>query len=206
TDHNLEFIESPRQISQVELENKLIQSPKKPTHLASSAGLLIPLVAPLNLLICGASPDVEPVTSLANQLGWKTTVIDHRKEFARCQLFPAANNVLHIKRSEWKSFELVQFDAAIIMSHQFERDQDYLARIINSQINYIGLLGPRKRRNKLLSEIGAEFSQLEGRVFGPIGLDIGADTPETIALAIIAEIQAVKSNKKVGFCYQDETR
>ena len=189
-DHNLKFIESSKQTIVDE----------------SLEGLLVPLNAPLNLLICGASPDVEPVTSLANQLGWKTTVVDHRKEFANEQLLPKANRVLHIKRSEWNAFELAPFDAAVIMSHQFERDQDYLSRIIDSRINYVGLLGPRKRRDKLLSEIGIEFNQIEGRVFGPIGLDIGADTPETIALAIVAEIQAVKSNKKVGFCYQDETR
>ena len=168
--------------------------------------LSIPLLAPLNLLICGGSPDVPPVTSIARQLGWKTTVIDHRAEFATHAKFPQADQVALVKRGEWVDYTLDQFDAAVIMSHQFERDQAYLERLIQSEISYIGLLGPSKRRDRLLAECKTHFSAFEGRIFGPVGLDIGADTPQTIALAILAEIQAVRANKQVGFCYQDETR
>lgn len=174
--------------------------------LEQDSTLWIQLPAPLSILICGGSPDVPPVCAIAAQLGWKTTVIDHRPAFAEADKFKAANQVLLIKRSQWRSFALESFDAAVIMSHQFERDKDYLARLIDSSINYIGLLGPSQRRDELLAHCATEFTAHEGRVFGPVGLDIGANSPETIALAIVAEIQAVQAKKSVGFCYQDETR
>lgn len=172
----------------------------------SNHQLCIPLKAPHHLLICGGSPDVPPVTAIAHQVGWKTTVIDHRQNYANKNKFPFSNSVQLVKRSDWKNFDLRGFDSVIIMSHQFERDQSYLSRLIKSPISYIGLLGPRKRRDKLLEQYGTSFRLHEGRVFGPIGLDIGADTPETIALAIISEIQAVMNDKQVGFCYRDPTR
>jgi len=170
--------------------------------------------SPHHLLICGGAPDVTPVTAIAKQIGWKTTVIDHREDYARTDNFPQADHVKVIRRSMWKDFDLNFFDSAIIMSHQFERDQSYLSRLIKSNIGYIGLLGPTNRRNKLLEQCETDFSKQEGRVFGPVGLDIGADSPETIALAIISEIQAVINNKqspcqsqnKINFCYQDPNR
>jgi len=166
--------------------------------------------APHHLLICGGAPDVAPVTAIANQIGWKTTVIDHREDYAKNDNFPLAAHVKVIRRSMWKDFDLSIFGSAIIMSHQFERDQSYLSRLIKSNIGYIGLLGPTNRRNKLLEQCETVFSKQEGRVFGPIGLDIGADSPETIALAIISEIQAVTNDKqnhnKINFCYQDPNR
>ena len=171
-----------------------------------SNNLSFELIKPHHVLICGASPDVPPVTAIAHQIGWKTTVIDHRKDFAKIERFADADSVEHVKRSQWQEYDLSTFDSVIIMSHQFERDQEYLTRLLASEINYIGLLGPTKRRDKLLANCKTNFENQEGRVYGPIGLDIGASSPETIALAIISEIQAVKNNKKLAFCYQDSTR
>ncbi len=164
------------------------------------------LVKPHHLLICGASPDVPPVTAIAHQIGWKTTVIDHRASAAQADRFPYAESVQLIKRSQWQDFNLAPFDSVIVMSHQFEHDQRYLKKLLSSQLDYIGLLGPTKRRDKLLANCGTHFGEHQGRVFGPIGLDIGSDSPETIALAIIAEIQAVRNKKSAISCYQDPTR
>jgi xanthine dehydrogenase accessory factor len=164
------------------------------------------MLAPHRLLICGGAPDVPPVTAIAAQIGWQTHVIDHRQDFASPDLFPDANRVSLVKRSQWKDMDLSVFDSVIIMSHQFEHDQRYLKRLLETDIQYIGLLGPSKRRDKLLENCETDFEHHEGRVFGPIGLDIGAATPETIALAIIAEIQACINHKNVGFCYQDASR
>jgi len=170
----------------------------------------IEMKAPHHLLICGGAPDILPVTAIANQIGWKTTVIDHRQDYSKNDNFPNANYVKLVKRSQWKNFDLTYFNSAVIMSHQFERDQAYLSRLLKSKINYIGLLGPTNRRDKLLEECQTDFSKQQGRVFAPIGLDIGADSPETIALAIISEIQAITNDKqqdgKINFCYQDQTR
>ena len=170
----------------------------------------VELKAPHHLLVCGASPDVPPVTAIAHHIGWKTTVIDHRKVSLNKLLFPLVDNLIHVKNSQWNDFNLSQFDSVIIMSHQYERDRDYLKQLIKSQINYIGLLGPSKRRDKLLEDIGIKFETLNNRLFGPIGLDLGAGSPEEIALAIVSEIQAVKNGKinhqQIGFCYQDNNR
>jgi len=164
------------------------------------------LKAPHHLLICGAAPDVLPITAIAHQIGWKTTIIDHRKAFADSNLFPLAEEVIHIKRSTWNDFDLSPFDSVVIMSHQFERDQSYLKKLLASSLKYIGLLGPSKRRDKLFEECESQFSEHQGRVFAPIGLDIGADSPETIALAIVSEIHAVINNKNNCHCYQDQSR
>ena len=114
--------------------------------------LIIALPAPLNLLVCGASPDVPPVVAIAAHLGWKTTVIDHRQELIELTRFPGAEAVTLVKRKAWSDFHLDSFDAAVIMSHQYERDKDYLSQLIGSKIPYLGLLGPRKRRDQLLNE------------------------------------------------------
>jgi xanthine dehydrogenase accessory factor len=164
------------------------------------------LKKPHHLLICGGSPDVPPVTAIAHQVGWKTTVIDHRPDSAQTSRFPFAESVQLVKRSQWQAFDLSPFDSAIIMSHQFEHDQRYLQTLLSSDLSYIGLLGPTKRRDQLLANCNTQFNLHQGRIFGPIGLDIGSDSPETIALAIIAEVQAIQNKKSTFSCYQDSTR
>lgn len=167
---------------------------------------IIELKSPHHLLICGGSPDVQPVTAIAHQMGWKTTVIDHRKAYADDKKFPFASHVEQVKRSMWNTFELSSFDSVVVMSHQFEMDILYLKRLITSSIPYIGLLGPIKRRDNLLQECGTHFKNLEKRLYAPIGLDLGSESPEAIALSIISEIQAVKNAKSAVFSYQDPTR
>ncbi len=88
--------------------------------------------------------------------------------------------------------------AAVVMSHHLLSDQAYLAALADSSIPYVGLLGPAPRRIRLLHEIGDKAAKLSGRLYGPIGLDIGARSPETIALAIVAEIQAVMAGREGG--------
>ena len=80
------------------------------------------------------------------------------------------------------------YDAAVVMTHNFPRDVDILRTLLASRIAYIGLLGPRTRGDELLAELHATR---EARIFSPVGLDLGAETPEEIALSIVAEIQAV---------------
>ena len=77
-------------------------------------------------------------------------------------------------------------DAAVLMTHHLGHDRAYLSQVVEASLSYIGLLGPRARRDRLLDEIGASGVH----VHGPAGLDIGAEMPESIALAIIAEIHA----------------
>jgi len=155
--------------------------------------LLIPVMPPPALLICGAGHDALPVAHLAVEMGWDCTLVDHRSGFARAERFPKACTVLNMQASELNSnLSLGEFDAAVVMSHHLEYDRHYLQQISQAGISYIGLLGPTARKDRLISEIGIKDIQIHG----PAGLDIGAEMPESIALAIIAEIHAVLNQRQ----------
>jgi xanthine/CO dehydrogenase XdhC/CoxF family maturation factor len=125
-------------------------------------------------------------------MGWDCTVVDHRPGFARPDRFPAACKVEVLQPRELsRQIDLKQVDATVVMTHHLGHDRSYLAQVVEASLTYIGLLGPRARRDRLLNEIGAT----DARVNGPAGLDIGAELPESIALAIISEIHACLNSR-----------
>ncbi len=149
--------------------------------------LLIPIMPPPAILICGAGHDALPLARLVVEMGWRCTVVDHRAGFARADRFPATCEVRVLQPSELsQQIRLDELDAAVLMTHHLGHDRSYLSQVVDASLTYIGLLGPRARRDRLLSEIGAS----DAHVHGPAGLDIGAEMPESIALAIVAEIHA----------------
>ena len=149
--------------------------------------LLIPIMPPPAILICGAGHDAVPVARLAVEMGWNCSVVDHRPGFARADRFPASCDVRVLQpASVGEHINLQHVDAAVLMTHHLGHDRAYLAQVVEAAVSYIGLLGPRARRDRLLEEIGAS----DVHVQGPAGLDIGAEMPESIALSIIAEIHA----------------
>jgi len=149
--------------------------------------LLIPIMPPPSILICGAGHDAVPVARLATEMGWNCTIVDHRSGFARADRFPTSCDVLVFQPTEIDAqVALDRLDAAVLMTHHLGHDRQYLSQVVKANVPYIGLLGPRARRDRLLGEIGAE----NVHVYGPAGLDIGAEMPESIALAIVAEIHA----------------
>jgi xanthine dehydrogenase accessory factor len=184
----------------VEFENHTITATDKPQqhNIGEHNWLAITLKPTFRILICGGAPDVPPVVNIAHQLGWQVTVIDHRPDYVKPERFNNARNVLRVKRSQWQDFDLSYFDAVVIMSHQYERDQQYLSKILDSGIPYVGILGPQQRRDKLLNDCNTTIAAHQGRVFGPVGLKLGAQTPEGIALSIVSEIQAVLTNCNGG--------
>jgi xanthine/CO dehydrogenase XdhC/CoxF family maturation factor len=158
-----------------------------------------PVELPTQLLICGAGGDAIPVHALAASLGWRVTVFDHRPAYATAAHFPQAARVICARPEELaQSLATARFDAAVVMSHHLSADATYLRLLAAQAPRYIGLLGPAHRRQRLLSEVGAAAHSLGARLHGPAGLDIGAGTPESIALAIIAQIHAVLSGKPGG--------
>jgi xanthine dehydrogenase accessory factor len=162
----------------------------------SVAYFLIPIQPPRGILILGAGPDTIPLVEIASMLGWHVTVLDHRPAYAKAEKFPRARAVQQQPASQLG--QLLQertFDAAVVMSHHLVSDELYLRQLAQSEIAYVGLLGPAPRRARLLTQLGEHAEPLAGRLHGPIGLDLGADSPETIALAIVAEIQAVTSGR-----------
>jgi len=149
--------------------------------------LTIPIKPPPEVLVCGAGMDAVPVTRLAVEMGWSCTVVDHRPGFARADRFPDSCKIIVLQPGELaEKVCLNRVDAAILMTHHLGHDRAYLSQVIEADVDYIGLLGPRTRRDRLLGEIGAD----DANVHGPAGLDIGAEMPESIALAIVAEVHA----------------
>lgn len=148
------------------------------------------------LLVLGAGPDAAPVVALAELLGWRVTVADHRPAWLeRPGLAAAESRVAGPAADIAAALPLGTFAAAIVMSHHLASDRAYLAALAPGAIPYIGLLGPPGRRDRLLRELGAAGARLTGRLHGPAGLDIGADSPESIALSILAEIHQLGSHR-----------
>jgi xanthine dehydrogenase accessory factor len=161
--------------------------------------LVVPVELPLRLLILGAGPDVQPLVEIGGLLGWQITVQDHRPAYVVAERFPHARAVvLNSANQLAQALDLTAFDAAVVMSHHLLSDQAYLEALADSPIGYVGLLGPAPRRARLLAEIGDRAAKIQSRLRGPVGLDIGASTPESIALAIAAEIQAYAAHKSGG--------
>lgn len=160
-------------------------------QVGENAIFIAPVELPPRLLILGAGADAMPVVEIAGLLGWQVTLADHRPAYAIAERFPRAQQVLMNPATElMRVVDLQSFDAAVVMSHHLPTDQTYLATLADSNIGYVGLLGPPARRTRLLAELGERAARLSGRLAGPVGLDIGAKTPEAIALAIVAEIHA----------------
>lgn len=166
---------------------------------ASATFLTMQVSLPTRLLVLGAGPDAMPLVEMAGLLDWHVTVLDHRPAYAVPERFPRAQRVsLNPTSALAETLQRERFDAAVVMSHHLLSDEQYLRALAASDIPYVGLLGPAPRRARLMHELGESAHALEGRLHGPIGLDIGANTPETIALAILAEIQAVQTGRAGG--------
>jgi xanthine dehydrogenase accessory factor len=153
--------------------------------------LRLPVMPPPSLLICGAGIDAVPVARLAIEMGWDCIVVDHRRGFANQTRFPQASDVRLLQPENLKeSVDLTHIDAVIIMSHNLVHDRQYLSQVVTESPAYIGMLGPRARRDRLLAEVGRSNGTNGLHIHGPTGLDIGAEMPNSIALSIIAEIHA----------------
>jgi xanthine/CO dehydrogenase XdhC/CoxF family maturation factor len=149
------------------------------------------LAPPPHVLICGAGPDAQPVASAARNLGWRVSVVDHRPAYAVAADFPGAEVKLCDPRSLRDSVALERCHAAVVMSHHLPSDASYLRELAQAGVPaYVGLLGPEARRSRLAQELGPVAEELRFRIRGPVGLDLGAVTPEGIALAIVGQIHA----------------
>ncbi|MGR9114648.1 MAG: XdhC family protein [Gammaproteobacteria bacterium] len=154
---------------------------------------------PWHLLVLGAGADAVPLVQCAKALGWRVTVADYRPGHIKQERFPQVDNLCHLTPQDFnENQELNRFNAMVLMTHNIEYDQRYLKAIANSRIPFIGLLGPPQRRDRLLQSLGNEAAQIRARVFGPVGLDIGAESPEEIALSIIAGIHAALNGRSGG--------
>ena len=160
--------------------------------------------APVSLVIVGAGNDAIPLADFAHILGWEITVIDGRADYATKVRYPRSSNIILSKADKAvESLSLDKRTVAVLMTHNYNYDLTVLKQLLPLKIGYVGVLGPKKKMMKMLGAIRNEGIQLRSEdlasVFGPIGLDIGADAPEEIALSAVAEIKAVLEGKKGTF-------
>ena len=144
---------------------------------------------PPALVIFGAGHDAVPLVRMAKEVGWHVTVIDGRSAYAKAERFLGADCVTVSPPS--KPIPIEDGAAVVLMTHSFSNDVALLSWLLDSPAGYIGVLGPIHRTRRILEEQGLDGS----RLYAPIGLDLGAEGPDEIALAIVAEIQAVRSGR-----------
>lgn len=159
---------------------------------------------PPRLIIFGAGYDAVPTAQFAKALGWHVTIVDFRASEVTKERFSMADEVILTRREILhKQITVDERTTAVVMTHNYLDDLEILKILMPSPVSYLGFLGAKHRTERLLQDLRAEgvdytTEQLQ-RLYAPVGIDIGADTPEAIALSIIAEIQAVLSNRYGGF-------
>ncbi len=152
------------------------------------------IAAPQKLFVVGASHDAQPVVRFAAMLGWSVTVADGRAQLAVAERFPEAERVVTIRSAT--ELGVRERDAVVLMTHSYEQDRDALTAILAlaEPPRYLGVLGARHRSSLLVSEaaamLGRTVEECCGQIYAPIGLDLGGDGAEAIALAIVAEAHA----------------
>ena len=155
------------------------------------------LDAPQRLFVFGAGDDAQPMVRMAALLGWSVIVIDARSQWTQPERFPEAERV--IVTSTLDNITIAARDAIVLMTHSYEQDRAWLAAVLPKAPCYLGLLGARHRSALLVSEAAAVLQWTVAGVceglFAPVGLDLGGDGAEAIALATVAEVQACCEGK-----------
>lgn len=158
--------------------------------------------APIRLFIFGAGFDAIPLARMAKEIGLQVTVVDRRPAYATPERFPEADAIEVLEASEIDRLGIPERSAAVVMGHHYLTDRDFLRALLPRPMRYLGLMGPRRRAEKMLKELREEGlvcgDDLLAKLHNPIGLDIGAEGPEQIALAVLSEINAVYAGHAGG--------
>ena len=166
-----------------------------PVETAGAAWSLVKVKPPVRLLIAGGGVDARPVAHLAATLGWRVTVADHRTVNARKADFPAAESLL--RSLPGRPETALKVDAAIVMSHNLDTDARWIRYLSDMRdLYYVGLLGPESRKAEVMALAGlASQGIFARRVRGPMGIDIGGDLPEAVAVSVIAQCHRELADK-----------
>ncbi len=152
------------------------------------------LTPPPHLVVFGAGDDALPLVRLAIEVGFDVTVVDHRPAHLTPERFPPPAR-LALRRSDegLEGLGLGPRHQAVVQTHSLAHDRGWIRALLGSPVAYVGLLGPRTRRQDLLQELGLQPGD---RLYAPVGLDVGADGPEQVAVSIVAELLAVQSGRQ----------
>ena len=152
------------------------------------------LLPPPHLIVVGAGDDAIPLCRYAADAGFRVTVVDHREVSLAPDRFPGAARRLVLRPEEGiDSLPVGPRAFAVIKNHSFRHDREWTRHMLSAGVPYIGLLGPRARADEILSQIGTAAGD---RIFAPVGLDLGSEGPEQVALSIVAEVLAVYSSRQ----------
>jgi xanthine dehydrogenase accessory factor len=148
---------------------------------------------PPTLFVFGAGDDARPLSAIAAEAGFSVTVIDHRRGYLSAERFPAPARLV-LRRSEdgVQDLGLDRRSFVVIQMHALQHDREWLRAVENEPVAYVGLLGPNARKQHILQQLGMKDG---GRLFAPVGLDVGADGPEQVAISIVAEMLAVHAGR-----------
>jgi xanthine dehydrogenase accessory factor len=156
----------------------------------------------MRLLVVGGGHDAIPLVKLAHEVGMMVTLIDSRPKFATHERFPEADEVICAQPEEVLQKVSVEGETAVVlMNHNYQKDRTVLSQILTAPVEfaYIGALGPRVRTEQMLDELKKQGLKIQpekvAAIRTPVGLDIGADAPEEIALAVLAELYMVKNRR-----------
>ncbi len=169
------------------------------------ASVLYQFIPPsIQVVIVGAGNDAQPLVEMSSLLGWHIIVADGRPVYATEQRFPKANNICVIKPADILCIAQIDAQTAVVlMTHNYNYDLLVLEQLLSTNCKYIGMLGPKKKLQKMFDELsdkGVSFNHEKIKcIYSPVGLDIGAETSEEIALSVVAEIKTVFSQKQGAF-------
>lgn len=195
----LEILTDAKQV--IESKISVIKSQAENNQQNNQNEILIEYInPPVSLVIAGAGNDIQPLVKMASLIGWEVTIADGRATHATAKRFPKAKKVLVAKPDQL--LENVSIDAQtyfVLMTHNYKYDLEVLKLLLKTNVTYIGILGPKSKLNRMLDDLHTEGIQINeedlNRIYGPIGLDIGAETAEEIALSIVSEIKAVMGGR-----------
>ncbi|HEX3530920.1 MAG TPA: XdhC family protein [Thermoanaerobaculia bacterium] len=175
----------------------LMASGRSGVHRLDGRGVFVEILPPPpHLLVCGAGDDAQPLVAYAADAGFRVTVLDHRPALLTPERFPQAARLVAGRPDADVQLPPAQRSRAVVMAHSLAIDRGWAQRHLASGVPYVGMLGPRERTVSILREIGAEGEIDAGRVFGPVGLDLGADGPRQVAISIIAELLAFEAKRE----------
>ena len=173
-------------------------SVREPPHgVTDSETFVDVLTPPPHLVVCGAGDDARPLVAYAADAGFRVTLVDHRPALLDPSWFPQASRLV-AARAEQPDVPLPPAgrSLAVVKTHSLGQDREWVRRLLAAGLPYVGVLGPRDRTAKILREIGVTDPADTERVYGPVGLDLGADGPRQVAMSIVAELLAFTAGRE----------
>ncbi len=166
------------------------------SQLVESARFVDVMIPPPRLLVVSAGDDARHLAALAASVGFRVVVADRRPGLLTAERFPAPIRLVETDAARLAERLVLDDESfAVVMTHNFADDTEYLRALLRGPARYLGVLGPRQRTARILDILRADDAVDEARIFGPVGLDIGTDGAEQVALAVVAEMLAVRSGR-----------